>query len=125
MLQLIQDLTLKLSKDTGSKPLLLLASFSESFTESTELNESTTLHYKLATGTTDQQVNLGSVSAAEMLYIKADQAIKLKLNDTDGTSREITLKANKASILHADFTALYLSNDTGNEAEIHIVVAGD
>ena len=125
MLQLLQSLSFKLSEDSGTKPLLLVADRQESITEVDDLSESITSVLDIATGTVDQSVALGTINNPKMLYIKSDQAVKIKLNNTDGTDRELTLKENKASVLHIEYSALYVSNDTGSAAKVVVIAAGD
>ena len=124
-LQLKQEITFKLSQDSGTNPKKLLADFVESFTDTTDQSESATYFYTIADATSDEQVQLGSVASPKGLAIVVDQAIKLKLNDTDGTSREIILVPNKLSVLHAEFSAIYLTNDTGSSSSIRVAVWGD
>lgn len=124
-MQLKQTVSLKLSQDTGATPQLLIADFSEAFTEQEDYNEGASHLYRLETATTDEQLSLGSVSSAEGLAIICDRAIEIKFNDTDGTNRSITLRENKLSVVHADFTALYASNNSGDPAIVRYAVWGD
>jgi hypothetical protein len=124
-LQLKQSLQLILSQDSGTVPRLKIADFDEAFTDATSVNEGGALVHRINTGVTDAVVSLGSVAAAKGLAIIADKAVSIKFNDIDGTNRSLTLVPNKTSVIHANFTALYLSNATGDTSYVRYVVWGD
>lgn len=124
-LQLKQDLSLILSQDSGTVPKIKLADFSEAFTDITSVNEGGSMVARVDDAQTDQQLSLGTVSAAKGMAIISDREVDLKLNDTDGTDRSITLIAGKVSVLHAEFSALYITNASGFDAYIRYAVWGD
>lgn len=124
MIQLKQSLTLKLSEDSGSNPQLNLTCINETSAIEDTLEESYATKAVIATGAVDQQIDLGTISQPQGLHIKSDQDIEIKLNNTDGTDRSLTLKANLPSLLHAEYSALYVSNSSGNEACVRIVAWG-
>ncbi len=124
-LQLKQALTLVLSQDSGTCPKLQLANFDEAFTDTTSYDEGGAQVARVNDAVTDQVLSLGTVTAAEGLAIVSDKEVSLKINNTDGTDRAIVLLPNKVSVLHAEFSALYVSNASGDPAYIRYAVWGD
>lgn len=84
--------------------------------------EATVQRIAVATGTSNQSIDFGGVTTADIVYIKSDQGITYKVN---GGSDSNTLDAGKPVIYAGTaVTGLTVSNSSGATANILIILIG-
>lgn len=73
--------------------------------------------------TTDDSVSFGELAAARVLYVSTDQDISIKINSN--TADPITILADNSIAVDwgADITALYITNASGEDANIDLLLA--
>lgn len=96
------------------------AIYSKSHTVSED--EGTYQELILASGSVDSAVSFGGVTTGDILFLTSDQSISWRQSLTDTA---IALDANRVHVLcGTDVTAVYLTNLSGSDANVRIMVAG-
>lgn len=93
--------------------------------ELSDMNESVSGRFKIATSVSDQSIGMGTVALGKLLIFKPEADMKIKLVNGAGTSQLITMKGGRTSIIHAEFTNVLLTNDGAAEVKGVFYVAGD
>lgn len=68
----------------------------------------------------NQEISLGGLTTGKALLLQTDQSVQVRLNANDAT--EITV--NSVLLLGGDVSALFVSNDGSNAANLEVLVAG-
>ena len=70
--------------------------------------------------TTDQQFLLGKITTGKILYSETSATLKVKVNSMGATALDV----NKFLLLNSDYTALYLTNTSGQALTVKIIAVG-
>lgn len=79
--------------------------------------EITAHRMSIATGVADQAVNLGGCSSGDLVFIKTDQAVSIKINGDD-----LAIPIRSVCVLSAGITAMTISNSSGQTATVDIII---
>lgn len=91
----------------------------------TDLNENVASRFSVPANTIDMPFCTGTVDQIKLLVIKPNSNLQVKLINTDGTSQNITLLANRTSVLHGLLTGIQVTNSTGTAIKGLFYIAGD
>jgi hypothetical protein len=86
-----------------------------------EVNEYIDRLIGVAKSDTDVEVNFGGLTTGKFLRVETNQPVMVKIGDTGATARKVT----SILIWEGEFTALYLSGDTVNDAVVKILIGGE
>lgn len=99
-----------------SESSVVLAKFLKSLASSSAWTEVTRDRIAVATGVSDQVLNLGGCASADILCIMTDEEVSIKL---DGSSDAITIGS--VFISSGGHTAATISNASGSTATVDIL----
>jgi hypothetical protein len=89
-------------------------------TQTDTIEEYTTVTQLIPPGTDTQEINLGGVEEAKVLFLKTDSEILIQLNDTANTAITVT----RNLLLDGKVTALFVSNASPDKtATLDILLA--
>jgi len=97
---------------------------SEVLEDNTSYNEVMNSRFLVAASVTDQVIGMGTVALGKVLILKPSADLGIKLTNGAGESQLIAVKANKLTILHAEFTGLKFTTDTV-DVKGQLCIAGD
>lgn len=80
-----------------------------------DYNETESGRFNVAVSISNIVLAMGTVSLGKLLYIRVETDATLKITNSLAQSQAITLKAGKTSALHAEFTALSISNPSSTD----------
>lgn len=90
-----------------------------------DYNEDASGRFQLAASVVDEALSMGTVVLGKLLFIKVDTDCQLKVTNGLGDSQLLTLKANKTSIMHMEFTGIKLTNPGTTVIRGKYCVVGD
>lgn len=91
--------------------------FAKSVTSVATYTENTLHRLSVPTATTDLSISLGGCSAGDLVFIKTDQTISIKIS---GGAEAITVQS--ICVLSAGISALTISNASGATATVDILI---
>ena len=109
----------RVSVDDGGATIIRRVISDENLAGVTEFAEH---ELKLANGAAEAALGMGGVASGRILWLTADREIAVKLDSVDSTP--ITVAASGCLMLIGAFTAVYLSNASGEEATVKALIAG-
>lgn len=90
-----------------------------------DFNENLSTRFAIPANTTDMPFCTGTLNEIKVLVIKPNTNLPLKFINTEGTSQNITLLANRTSVLHCLLTGLSATNSTSAPIKGSFYIAGD
>lgn len=81
-------------------------------------DESHSSYEEVANGATDQAISLGGLTTAQVVYIASDQTVSFKINGS------IAIVAKQVFLIGAAVTSLSVSNASGSQANLDVVLLG-
>lgn len=91
----------------------------------TDFNENVATRFAIPPYTTDMSLCTGTLSEIKVLVIRPSSNLQIKFINTEGVGQNITLLANRTSVLHASLTGITVTNTTGSPIKGLFYAAGD
>jgi len=88
-------------------------------------NESLFHRFLIEDGTVDASLCLGTIALVKVLVFRPEIDLQVKLVNSEGTSQDITFTGGRTSIIHANLSAILVSNSSGADIKGNFFVAGD
>ena len=76
--------------------------------------------YSIPDGTTDFAIDLCRITKTKYVYIESDKLISIKFDNIANTGY-----STKFLLINIEATAIYISNDSGQNASISVVLGGE
>lgn len=118
-------MALKVTQTAGLKvvsgEIVMFDSGCETIQNNTDFDECNSAVLTVADGTSETLLPIAGMEISKLMYLKSDRALKFKAVAPGGnvaTTTEYTLTPNLASFLGFQIEALYISNDTGADANL-------
>jgi hypothetical protein len=91
----------------------------------TDFNESLSTRFAIPPYTTNMSLCVGTLNEIRVMIIRPNSNLQIKLINTEGISQDITLMANRTTVLHGFLTGIQATNNTGSPIKGLFYVAGD
>ncbi len=125
-LTLFRNVVVQLAKDAALTRLVGEQKL-ESKKDSTNHEEGHSVFKIVADAVSDEEVNMAGVTNGKFIRIETDAEISVKLSGTGNTPTVINVPSsdiNGSLEATVDFSSVHLSNASGGDANVHIIIAG-
>jgi len=90
-----------------------------------DFNENLFTRFSIPANTVDMSFCMGTLNEIKVLVIKPSSNLDVKFVNAVGISQNITLLANRTSVIHALLTGMSVTNNTSTPIKGSFYIAGD
>ncbi len=91
----------------------------------TDLNENLATRFAIPPNSVDMPLCTGTLNEIKVFVIKPSSNLQVKFVNSEGVGQNITLLANRTSVLHGLLTGITVTNSTGSPIKGLLYLAGD